>query len=165
MTYLPGETIRLANAKEQSLIPHKPLTTRRLPTQPSAAHQQHKGMQPFPLFIYLFGNHILIHSEEELLNFLMLTQQQIDRLNRLPNPSPKKRVKKWCCRNSQAREHFLCVLLCMTCAAKEHRAPGPTAVSTVLIGNRRMPWGAPGEAWCWCLSRRPGFCSCYCSWV
>lgn len=67
----------------------------------------------------------------------MLTQQQINRLNRLPNPSVKHGVKKWWCRNSPPWGPLLCLLLCLAYMAREHRVPGPTAVSTSVTYNRR----------------------------
>ena len=86
MTYIPSETIRLTNEKEQSLVPYKQLTMRNLPIRPNTSHHSQVGISTS---LFLAGKQILNHSKEKLFNFLWLTQQQTDRLNRLLNPPIK----------------------------------------------------------------------------
>lgn len=108
---------------------------------------------------------MLIHSKEKLLNFLLLTQQWPDKLNRLLNPSIKK--KKIMARSDSpgADSHdsiFPYLFQCMICIGGQHRVQVCTTIRTFPGCNRQLPWGTPGGAKCWRWFRRPGFCSRYC---
>jgi len=146
MTYIPSETIRLTNEKEQSLVPYKQLTMRNLPIRPNTSHHSQVGISTS---LFLAGKQILNHSKEKLFNFLWLTQQQTDRLNRLLNPPIKKSVSRSYGPGTGSHDSsFFYLFQCMTHIGRQRRGQGLTTTSTSLILNRQLTRGAPGGSSC-----------------